>query len=468
MSNNYRIISGVAYPFLIRGKNKTDSVTANVQDRDAYYYDEAIRLSESDVANMKNLVGHPLCVEHNEKINVGKVTHSWTDSDGKLRFMARINLLEKAGRIADEALRRGELKGISVGYAPDIDFETMKVRGKVFKEISLCRQGFFPGAQVSVHASTDELTTEDYKSNGNSIIYYKISAMQGEKTEIPKEPISKEEPVTREQPVDDTQDKDAVELVRQTDEMLKKNEAMETKLKEQEAKLARLAELERKEKERQAKYEADKAKELEKVLEIQRQQFKDVHGEDAELPAEYQESAKMAFKFEEAAPQMQAIQASAVAYQRQKEQNAELMKRLADMETQMKKLTDVKNVAMSHVAATRRRVFEKEEESQDKEKTPSNTEIKASGSKFSMLFVPNASPEELQLYQRNYGYMEAPGVQASAESEKVQIDAPPVHAHVDYVPNSMRYKFPHIFTHLINFDPRKEPPARMKGTYENL
>lgn len=465
MNKDYRVISGVAYPYLIAGKNKTDSITANVADRNAYYYDEAIRLSESDIINMKNLVGHPLCVEHQENIDVGHITHSWTDAEGQLRFMARLNLKEQAGRMADAAMRRGELKGISVGYSPDIDFETMKVRGKVFKEISLCKRGFFPGARVSVHAS-DELTPEKYKSNSNTMIYYKISAMEGEKTDIPKEPVQQQ---VEQESNNEEQDKDAVELARQTDEMLKKNELLQNKLKEQDSKLARLAELERKEQERQAKYEEEKALELEKVLEIQKQQFKDVHGEDAELPQAYQESAKMAFKYEEAAPQMQAITASAFAYQRQKDQNAELAKRLADMETRMKKLTDVNKVAMSHVAATHRRVFddEKEENTEDKDKPILDPEVKASGSGFSMLFVPNASNEEIQLFQRDYGHLQAPGVQAS-DKDAATFEAPPVHAHIEHVGNSMRHKFPHIFTHLVKFDPKNEPIITMKGQYERM
>ena len=40
----YRVIKGIAYPHLIKGKNKTRIVEANLNDRNEYYYDEAIRL----------------------------------------------------------------------------------------------------------------------------------------------------------------------------------------------------------------------------------------------------------------------------------------------------------------------------------------------------------------------------------------------------------------------------------------
>jgi hypothetical protein len=479
MNRPYRVIKGIAYPHLIRGKNKTNVIKANIYDREEYYYDDAIRLSEDDIKTFKNLVGQPICVEHNTGLDVGTITHSWTDAEGKLRFMGRVYLDTDAGKIADAAIKSGELKGISVGYTPHVNRETMKVSGKTFKEVSLCRQGFFPGARIEVTASDAhpadahpaELRVATYNSteDNSALIFYKISAMSEEKSEVHQPPATA--PSGQGQGSDEQ--KNVSELARQTDEMIRKNEELSKQLQEERSKrqseTERLAAFEQKEAERRKKYEADKAAELTRILEIQRQQYKDIHGDTATLPKEYEESAAMAFRIEEAAPQMQAITASAMAYQKQKDQNAELLKRITDMEGRIKKLDDVNQVAMGHVAATRRRIFSDESEKEVPAVTATAAAAAIERDNMSLLFVPKASAADRELYQMNYG-SSVGGFDVNASSEldakPTTYEAPPVHAHLDWVRNSMRHKFPHIFTHMIHCDPTYEPSLKLDMSME--
>ena len=157
MSRPYRIVNGVAYPELVRA-NSTTLVTANLNDREEYYYDPALVLSENDV---KNLAGKPICVEHDQNDVVGEISKTWTDGDGKLRFLGRVYLDTEYGRQIDKEIHNGTLRGISVGY--DSRMEDGHVVGKDFHEVSLCRQGFFAGASVSTRAS--KTSNKDYKSS---------------------------------------------------------------------------------------------------------------------------------------------------------------------------------------------------------------------------------------------------------------------------------------------------------------
>lgn len=157
-SKDYRIIVGIAYPNLVLGENRTNIVKANVSDTDSYYYDDAVRLSERDVKAFNNLKGHPLCVEHDENHKVGEITHSWTDEEGRLRFMARVNVKDPAGQEIWNKIHNKELACVSVGYTPYVDMKSMEVNRKQFREISLCKQGFFPGARISVSASKEKET----------------------------------------------------------------------------------------------------------------------------------------------------------------------------------------------------------------------------------------------------------------------------------------------------------------------
>jgi hypothetical protein len=498
-NGNFRIISGVAYPHLIRGKNKTTRVEANLADREAYYYDEAIRLSENDIASFKQLKGMPLCVEHNQKVDVGEITHSWTDEEGMLRFMARIDLDKPAGKVADAALARGELSGVSVGYVPHIDRDNMEVYSKHFQEVSLCREGFFPGAQVSVTASK-KTAAPSYNSKAIPTVYYKITASATENMEstppVENTPAPETTAPTQSAPETKTpeiippmeQTKDVSELARQTDEMLRKNEELQEQLKkaaeEQARKDARLKQLEEAEAKRQAAYEAEKAKELEKILEINRAQYKEVYGEEAELPVDYQQAAGNAFKYEQMAPQMQAISASALAYEKKKQENEKLQEELKIMASKMRKLEETNTLAMSHVSANHRRIFKtpvaasasdeeekKTGEKQDAEQVPVN----ASGGNMGMLFVPAPSQMEQEIIQRDYGSFNSGqstsssyyGVYASGARGSTKTMAPaPEHPHLSMVKNSMRFNCPQLFTHMTTFDSGAQSAYGMHHTLD--
>lgn len=60
----YRLVSGIAYPGVIRGDNPTRTITAQHDNRHELYHDPAIKLSEADLQRIGELKGKPICFEH--------------------------------------------------------------------------------------------------------------------------------------------------------------------------------------------------------------------------------------------------------------------------------------------------------------------------------------------------------------------------------------------------------------------
>jgi len=148
----YALISGRAYPDLIKGKNSTTRVKASQHDREAFYRDDAVRLSDEYMSEIDGAIGAPLCYEHRRNDVVGEVTHSWVD-EGAGRYMhinARIPLNDRGKKIVDK-IRRGKITGFSVGYATRlVEASKKNVREKNFYEISLVKEPFFDGCHLTV------------------------------------------------------------------------------------------------------------------------------------------------------------------------------------------------------------------------------------------------------------------------------------------------------------------------------
>ena len=89
-----------------------------------------------------NLAGKPLLCEHDHGDRVGTVLASWQGRDGSLRIAANV---ESASAIA--AVRRGEMRGLSLGTAMTLDGNgNVAYRGQ--EELSICEEGKRPGTWI--------------------------------------------------------------------------------------------------------------------------------------------------------------------------------------------------------------------------------------------------------------------------------------------------------------------------------
>ena len=159
-AGRYAIIKGRAYPRVQRGKNPTDVIDIPLPQesgrREQYYNHAAVTLSDSDLDDIEGAEGAPICEEHNRNDRVGVVHHSWVNTaDGgrALDIIGRIPLDTERGRRVIEDIRCGRIKGLSVSYGTDLEERgdgTRKLKSKTFHEISLCREPFFEGCNLSV------------------------------------------------------------------------------------------------------------------------------------------------------------------------------------------------------------------------------------------------------------------------------------------------------------------------------
>lgn len=160
------VVSGRAYPEVLAGKNPTNIVTTNIRDREQFYRDPAVKLSDENLDNCNGAEGLPLCVEHDTNKVVGHVFHSFIGDDNKrgLKIIAHIPTRRNGqdipeGIAAKRAVMNGEFTGFSVGYGNELITATKvtRVNAKVFREISLVREPFFDNCKLaySIQASSE-------------------------------------------------------------------------------------------------------------------------------------------------------------------------------------------------------------------------------------------------------------------------------------------------------------------------
>ncbi len=159
----YFYFTGRAYPVVATGKGTTNLVTSDLTDRQSFYYDPAIQLTDADLQSIKGTQGAPLCIEHQPHIVVGEVYQSWMgDRDGNsLKIIGRIDLHNGRGRQTAEEIKAGKWKGLSVGYHANLQHSNngqSRVAGKLFNEISLVEQPFFPSCMLSPYNVTASKT----------------------------------------------------------------------------------------------------------------------------------------------------------------------------------------------------------------------------------------------------------------------------------------------------------------------
>lgn len=149
------VFAGRAYPRVVQGSNSTTRITSNVEDRDSFYNDPAVVLSDADLDRFNGAEGKPLCVEHNINDKVGYVHHSWIGDGNKraLKIIGRVSLETERGRQVVRDIKAGKLNGLSVGYGTELisswDNGATELLDKNFREISLVEAPFFSGCDLS-------------------------------------------------------------------------------------------------------------------------------------------------------------------------------------------------------------------------------------------------------------------------------------------------------------------------------
>jgi HK97 family phage prohead protease len=372
----YKIITGVAYPHLFNGKKQPTQITANLSDPNEYYYDDSIRLSEKDMAAYK---GKPICVEHDPSIVIGEIAHMWKDAEGHMRMQARIFTDTPSGVDHYNRINRGDLSNLSVGYSVNAD-EDGHVTHKDYHEVSVCKQGFFPGAEISVCASGEK----KYITNAtNSHVNLLFSVMASE-TNFAAPQAAAAVPL-------DARNKDASELARVSDTLLQQQASDAARLKQLEQQVALY---ETAEKERLVQYANARKPKLDEVLSLLKEQFKEVEPNEA-FPSEFEESAKNAFLNPEGERAAAVITANAMSYKKSRDELNAQRAKYAEMEQKMKANEAEAEVAKAHIRASDRMHIATESA------VPQQVSANASRPNMSNLFMP--SVHEKQLMKENYG-----------------------------------------------------------------
>lgn len=395
----YRIIQGVCYPHLVSGSNKTTTVTASLENPEAYYYDESIKLSEADLNSFK---GKPICYEHDIEHVIGEIAQVWKDSDGKMRMQGRIYTDTPEGQEMFDSINTRNTSGLSVGYSAQIN-KHKNVEKKNCYEISVCKQGFFDGAAVSVTASDKK----NYITNSKKIANFKMATETNTTLDS---------------------NKDASELAKIHDDLLKKNEEQAKELAEMKAMKEQLALLQAEKQQQLQKYAESQKPKLKEVLELTEQQFKEQNGPDAVLPAEYRQSVENAFIHPAGEEAAAVITASAFSWKKQRDARIAMEEKMKELETKNRQLISDQEVAMTHVKASERLHLATE--------TTKEVPVAASSNSkplnMSNLFVP--SDAERQLYQQSYGKELPAGGSVNVNASTLNI---PTHPWKKFVPNSL-------------------------------
>lgn len=174
------VFAGLAYPRVMPGANPTTRVTSHPADRDSFYHDPAIMLSDADLDRFNGTEGKPLCVEHNMRDRVGDVLHSWLGNGRSLKIIGRVSLETPRGRQVAAEIQAKKFKGLSVGYGTDLVTNNAtgvtELDGKNFREISLVHEPFFDGCYLSDFKVTASKNLADNNGGQNSHLVFRVDA----------------------------------------------------------------------------------------------------------------------------------------------------------------------------------------------------------------------------------------------------------------------------------------------------
>jgi hypothetical protein len=478
-SRSYFEFSGPAYPQVLRGDNPTSEVRADLDDRNQFYYDSAVQLSEKDLERFVTLDGKPLCYEHDEDDEIGYIHHAWVDSSRKLRIIGRIYTDSARGQQIAANVRAGHFRGLSVGYSTGIERDGKSgksmLKNKNFKEISLCREPFFTGCDISVTASKnggkDQATKERlYMSNTHH-------TLKVEKYWIPLDVMAS----TQEQTTDAAQltpnqvaHSEASELLKEADKLKEqltdtkakleaKTEAELAKEKEMKLKLERLAYLEQKEAAEKERY----AKEQQAVVDEVIQEQAAAYG--GELPKDWVESTRATLTNPDFKEYAGIITASAMKSKAERERANKIEAQLKEMQERMARIEAENTEAARRVRASRADLADATKPQQLKTETneEEKDELKMSSTTTTSTYeivCAKPSAAELPIF-KELGFVTEQGVRAGSGAHGRQLmttyHEPAVHAHLadergeKWLPNSMRYSNPTLFSWLTD----REAPA---------
>lgn len=451
MSRPYKLFSGVAYPCVIRGDNPTREVTAsNYNDREETYYDPAIKLSEADLGRIGSLSGKPICFEHDRENAIGEISRAWVDDKMQLRITARIWQDLATGRRAWQELKRGNLSQLSVGYRPQAkvnEWGIAHITHKLFDEVSLVKQGFFPNTDITVSATK----AATYKSNPTKVNFRIVATMDSTTatTQIENNTAAAPAPAPEttaapETPLVDT----SQELLKQTDILQKELErlkaekaALEMETPEQIAQREEYAQLKAAEEARQKAYAEENLKKMETMF---KQQEEVLGYKLDEVDKNYAEGLKPVFAsqtFSGPAKIMSDLAAKASA---EKKRNAELEARLQSMEAKMAAMNENHAAAVSQVSASRSQIMGLADSMQKAEVpavTASSSAPATMADAFAQVYTARPSAREQQLLKDEGIHPVATNpafsVTASDGDTPKAIPELPEHPYVSKMPNSL-------------------------------
>lgn len=421
MSRPYKIVNGVSYPNLYNGPKK--KVTANLSNPDEFYHDDGIRLADE---NLADFVGKPICVEHDVTASVGEISAAWRDTDGKMRITGRIYVDSEEGRQLYDRVNRGDMKGLSVGYGVSMGSDGI-VTKKSCQEISLCREPFFEGAQVAICATGNE----KYKTNDKGKIVFLIMASEtNSTTAVPLDSVNK----------------DASELARAHDELLKKTEKEAAELKQLREENARF----QREREQQlARYAESRKPQLKEVLDLTEQQVKEQHGADATITDNYRESIERVFLDPAGEKDAAVVTAMAMTWKKARDEKIAMAAQMKELQAKNSQMTS----EQTHVKASLERI-----NSITAADSMKSVDVNASADRpLTTSNIFRVSDRERNLYRENYGRDLPVSVTASAQAP---IPVIATHKHVDLLPNSLRHSAPQMFAFACNADKFANAPTR--------
>lgn len=190
------VFTGRAYPRVVEGSNKTTRITSHVNDREAFYNDPAVVLSDADLNRFNGAEGKPLWVEHQPGSQVGYIQHSWIGDGDKrsLKIIGRVSMETPRGQQVVADIKAKKYRGLSVGYGTDLVSNhhtgTTELWDKNFREISLVADPFFDGCHLAEFGVT---ATKIPNHNNGGPIYGLLLEVQASREiimEAPSAPVS--------------------------------------------------------------------------------------------------------------------------------------------------------------------------------------------------------------------------------------------------------------------------------------
>ena len=503
MKKTLKTVTGTLVPKVQPGSGPVNRQMPVKQGNRSHYHHPVIAVNEEDLRKWNNLRGAPLIVEHGkgqeQPIQVGTMLDSTIQQDGSLYIVASVHD-DEVGAVVAEQIKHGGISGFSIGYdvVPDV---YGNVAEKRLREVSLVVEPFFEQAKISVCATssdgnvykTDDLQNSlhhlfvpmDNNANATTTTTTPAAAAAAAVPQQQSSNASPAAPASQQATADIKNFAAEVELKQLREQQAKKDA-------EYEQERARAKEMEQVLSRYKAKEEAEKRAQIDaKVKELETTLLNVQKGLGLkELPKEFIEDQRKVAEgqilMEDNNPYKKHVEVQASIFSQvgsalatKDEEMAKLRAELAAqkaelqqaLELQSKMQSDVK-LASERIAASRDAIFRGGASatpvpSPNTAATPAaaTESVQASGSGLpgylhgsqigDILEVPHVKPGTWagQVYARDYnpsfgaprnfgiyGINASSSMPAQEEPKTVKVRAPPVHDHLKFVPNSMRFR----------------------------